>query len=137
MGGIPPKKSSRATLTKNFGQLDSLVLGNISLAQMTFMQLDRILLTVHAIRTGLCFKRSQMITQNPSKAGYMMNVSFFVKQSRWLLHISLCHRVISKETGRFASSFKFLGRSSITFQTETIPISIQNWVKRWAGNRSR
>ena len=132
MGGIPPKKSSRATLTKNFGQLDSLVLGNISLAQMTFMQLDRILLTVHAIRTGLCFKRSQMITQNPSKAGYMMNVSFFVKQSRWLLHISLCHRVISK-----TSSFKFLGRSSIAFQTETIPISIQNWVKRWAGNRSR
>lgn len=72
------------------------------------------------------------IAQNPSKAGYMMNVSFFVKQSRWLLHISLCHRVIWK-----TSSFKFLGRSSITFQTETIPKSIQNWVKRWAGNRSR
>ena len=33
----------------------TLILGNITLGEMTFMRLDRIL-SVHVIKTGLCFK---------------------------------------------------------------------------------
>ena len=79
-------------LTKNFSQHDS------DFGQHNFGRND-----FHATwpdtectcnKDWFVLQRSQMIGQNPSKAGYTTNVSFFVKQSQWFSHNSPCHQGI-------------------------------------------